>query len=155
MRWDTLYADTVPPPSPDLLHPPLPPPPHDACPTSLLLPRRCRVVDHVLTTRDLGRVLRESGIDFAALPDEQYDEFLGPASGAAALFGTTGGVMEAALRYCQGYGAWRSPAGLVGCGGGWPTGPAWHDLATGQKLRFHSKLPAPAPWLHDTARTHA
>eukprot|EP00887_Chlorella_sp_A99_P003165 scaffold9.g3165.t1 len=57
-----------------------------------------REVDHVLTTKDLGQILRDKGIDFAALPDEEFDEFLGAGSGAAALFGSTGGVMEAALR---------------------------------------------------------
>lgn len=55
-------------------------------------------VDIVLTTRELGRMLREAGIDLAQLPDEEYDPPLGISTGAAAIFGATGGVMEAALR---------------------------------------------------------
>ncbi|NLV92392.1 MAG: 2Fe-2S iron-sulfur cluster binding domain-containing protein [Firmicutes bacterium] len=55
-------------------------------------------VDVVLTTRELARMLREAGIDLATLPDEDYDEPLGISTGAGAIFGATGGVMEAALR---------------------------------------------------------
>ncbi|HSW10177.1 MAG TPA: NADH-dependent [FeFe] hydrogenase, group A6 [Bacillota bacterium] len=57
-----------------------------------------RDVDAVLTTRELGRMLREAGIDFSSLPEEDYDRPLGISTGAAAIFGATGGVMEAALR---------------------------------------------------------
>ncbi len=57
-----------------------------------------RDVDAVLTTRELGRMLREAGVDFAALPEEDYDRPFGISTGAAAIFGATGGVMEAALR---------------------------------------------------------
>jgi len=55
-------------------------------------------VDYVLTTRELGRMIREAGIDFNALPVEEFDPPLGISTGAAAIFGATGGVMEAALR---------------------------------------------------------
>jgi len=55
-------------------------------------------VDYVLTTRELGRMIREAGINFDALPVEDYDAPLGISTGAAAIFGATGGVMEAALR---------------------------------------------------------
>jgi iron-only hydrogenase group A len=55
-------------------------------------------VDAVLTTRELGRMLTQSGIDFMALRDEKADEPLGISSGAADIFANTGGVMEAALR---------------------------------------------------------
>jgi NADH-quinone oxidoreductase subunit G/NADP-reducing hydrogenase subunit HndD len=55
-------------------------------------------VDYVLTTRELGRMIRESGIDVASLEEEAYDPPLGISTGAAAVFGATGGVMEAALR---------------------------------------------------------
>jgi iron-only hydrogenase group A len=55
-------------------------------------------VDAVLTTRELGRMIREAGIDFAGLPDESMDDPLGLSTGAADIFGATGGVMEAALR---------------------------------------------------------
>jgi NADH-quinone oxidoreductase subunit G/NADP-reducing hydrogenase subunit HndD len=55
-------------------------------------------VDAVLTTRELARMLRHEGIDFNMLKESEYDSPLGTSTGAAALFGTTGGVMEAALR---------------------------------------------------------
>ncbi|MCG0277483.1 MAG: [FeFe] hydrogenase, group A [Thermanaeromonas sp.] len=55
-------------------------------------------VDYVLTTRELARMIKEAGIDFQSLPEEDYDDPLGESTGAAVLFGTTGGVMEAALR---------------------------------------------------------
>ncbi|MFZ5900638.1 NADH-dependent [FeFe] hydrogenase, group A6 [Desulforudis sp. DRI-14] len=61
-------------------------------------PRISRDVDVVLTSRELGRMIRQAGIDFAILPDDEYDEPLGVSTGAAAIFGATGGVMEAALR---------------------------------------------------------
>ncbi len=54
--------------------------------------------DYVLTTRELGQYLRRARIPFASLPDSEYDNPLGESTGAAALFGATGGVMEAALR---------------------------------------------------------
>jgi len=55
-------------------------------------------VDAVLTTRELCRMLKEAAIDFSNLPEEDYDAPLGIGTGAAALFGASGGVMEAALR---------------------------------------------------------
>ena len=55
-------------------------------------------VDYSLTTRELARMIRKVGIKFTALPDEQFDAPLGLGTGAAVIFGTTGGVMEAALR---------------------------------------------------------
>jgi NADP-reducing hydrogenase subunit HndD len=57
-----------------------------------------RDVDVVLTTRELGRMIKEAGIDFVSLPDEKMDAPLGLSSGAADIFANTGGVMEAALR---------------------------------------------------------
>ena len=57
-----------------------------------------RDVDVVLTTRELGKMIRAAGIDFAALPDEEMDAPLGLSTGAADIFANTGGVMEAALR---------------------------------------------------------
>jgi NADP-reducing hydrogenase subunit HndD len=57
-----------------------------------------RDVDIVLTTRELGRMIKQAGIDFAGLPDEKMDRLLGMSSGAADIFANTGGVMEAALR---------------------------------------------------------
>lgn len=55
-------------------------------------------VDAVLTTRESARLMREFGIDFINLPDEEFDEPLGLSTGAATIFGATGGVMEAAIR---------------------------------------------------------
>ncbi|MDD5581736.1 MAG: NADH-dependent [FeFe] hydrogenase, group A6 [Candidatus Marinimicrobia bacterium] len=57
-----------------------------------------RDVDYVLTTRELGLMIRQAGIDFEKLEDGEYDSILGKSTGAGAIFGTTGGVMEAALR---------------------------------------------------------
>lgn len=57
-----------------------------------------RDVDAVLTTRELGRLLRQAGVDFSTLADSEFDVPLGISTGAAAIFGVTGGVMEAALR---------------------------------------------------------
>jgi NADH-quinone oxidoreductase subunit G len=55
-------------------------------------------VDFVITTRELGQMFVEAGIDITKLNDELYDSPLGESSGAADLFGATGGVLEAALR---------------------------------------------------------
>lgn len=55
-------------------------------------------VDLVLTTRELARLLKIAGIDMRSLPEEQADSLLGVYTGAAPIFGRTGGVMEAALR---------------------------------------------------------
>ena len=55
-------------------------------------------VDAVLTTRELAQMIKEAGIDFVNLEDTDFDNPLGNASGAGVIFGTTGGVMEAALR---------------------------------------------------------
>jgi NADP-reducing hydrogenase subunit HndD len=57
-----------------------------------------RNVDAVLTTRELARMIKEAGIDFVNLEDSKFDNPLGLSSGAADIFGVTGGVMEAALR---------------------------------------------------------
>ena len=55
-------------------------------------------VDYVLTTREASRMIKEAGINFTALAGEDFDEPLGISTGAAVIFGATGGVMEAALR---------------------------------------------------------
>ena len=52
----------------------------------------------MLTTRELGKMIRAAGIDFDSLPDEEMDAPLGLSTGAADIFANTGGVMEAALR---------------------------------------------------------
>ncbi len=55
-------------------------------------------VDYALTTRELARMIETAGIYFNHLPDEEFDNPLGEGTGAAVIFGATGGVMEAALR---------------------------------------------------------
>ena len=57
-----------------------------------------RDVDIVLTTREAAKLFKLKGIDLSKLPDEEFDQFMGDRTGAARIFGTTGGVMEAALR---------------------------------------------------------
>ncbi|KJF45018.1 NADH-dependent [FeFe] hydrogenase, group A6 [Draconibacterium sediminis] len=55
-------------------------------------------VDHALTTRELAALIKLSNIDFTALPNEDFDNPLGESTGAGVIFGTTGGVIEAAVR---------------------------------------------------------
>ncbi|MBS5956718.1 MAG: [FeFe] hydrogenase, group A [Clostridiales bacterium] len=55
-------------------------------------------VDYTITTRELARMIKQAGLRFENLPDESFDTPLGLGSGAGVIFGTTGGVMEAALR---------------------------------------------------------
>lgn len=58
-------------------------------------------VDNVITTRELARMIKQANIEFTELEDSKFDSPMGEATGAAAIFGTTGGVMEAALRTAQ------------------------------------------------------
>ena len=58
-------------------------------------------VDAVITTRELARMIKQAHIDFVNLEDSEFDAPMGEATGAGAIFGTTGGVMEAALRTVQ------------------------------------------------------
>ena len=58
-------------------------------------------VDNVITTRELARMIKQANIEFEKLEDSQFDDPMGEATGAGAIFGTTGGVMEAALRTAQ------------------------------------------------------
>lgn len=58
-------------------------------------------VDNVITTRELARMIKQANIEFEKLEDSEFDAPMGEATGAAAIFGTTGGVMEAALRTAQ------------------------------------------------------
>ncbi len=55
-------------------------------------------VDAVITVRELARMIKQAGIDYKRLPDEDFDSLLGESTGAGVIFGATGGVMEAALR---------------------------------------------------------
>lgn len=55
-------------------------------------------VDYVLTTRELAIMIKQAGVDFESLQEENYDSIMGTSKGAAVIFGATGGVMEAALR---------------------------------------------------------
>ena len=58
-------------------------------------------VDNVITTRELSRMIKQANIEFENLEESQFDDPMGEATGAGAIFGTTGGVMEAALRTAQ------------------------------------------------------
>ncbi len=58
-------------------------------------------VDNVITTRELARMIKQANIEFTKLEDGTFDDPMGEATGAGAIFGTTGGVMEAALRTAQ------------------------------------------------------
>jgi len=55
-------------------------------------------VDLGLTTRELAVMIKQAGLDFESIPDEKFDSIMGKSTGAAVIFGATGGVMEAALR---------------------------------------------------------
>lgn len=55
-------------------------------------------VDIVITTRELGYLIKETSVDFTALPDSEFDEFMGESTGAGDIFGSSGGVLEATLR---------------------------------------------------------
>lgn len=55
-------------------------------------------VDAVITTRELAKMIKEARIDFTSLEDQSFDKVMGESTGAAVIFGATGGVMEAALR---------------------------------------------------------
>ena len=58
-------------------------------------------VDNVITTRELARMIKQANLEFENLEDSEFDSPMGEATGAGAIFGTTGGVMEAALRTAQ------------------------------------------------------
>ena len=58
-------------------------------------------VDNVITTRELARMIKQANIEFTKLEDTEFDSPMGEATGAGAIFGVTGGVMEAALRTAQ------------------------------------------------------
>jgi iron only hydrogenase large subunit-like protein len=68
-----------------------------------------RDVDYVITTRELGRMLKQRGIDLAKLPEVTGDNPLGISTGAGAIFGVTGGAMEAAMRTTA---AWLGTANM-------------------------------------------
>ncbi len=55
-------------------------------------------VDYALTTRELAQIIKLANIDFKSLPDEEFDQPMGESTGASVIFGTTGGVIEAAVR---------------------------------------------------------
>ncbi|SET12654.1 NADH-dependent [FeFe] hydrogenase, group A6 [Anaerobranca gottschalkii] len=69
----------------------------EAARTELAIDHRNNV-DIVITTRELAMMFKEAGIDFDKLPDEDFDHPLGETTGASVIFGTTGGVIEAAIR---------------------------------------------------------
>jgi NADH-quinone oxidoreductase subunit G len=69
-------------------------------------------VDVAITTRELARMLKQSGIEFLALPDADPDSLLGDYTGAGTIFGATGGVMEAAVRTAYFYATGKKLKGL-------------------------------------------
>lgn len=78
-----------------------------------------RDVDHVMTTAELGKIFQERGIKLNELPESPFDDLIGEGTGGASLFGTTGGVMEAALRtVCEQVGRSGDCQLLRGAGGG-------------------------------------
>lgn len=79
--WEELHKDTA-----------------GASESAMAPNERFKDVDWALTTRELARMIKMAGIDMEALPEEHFDDPLGASTGAATIFGTTGGVMEAALR---------------------------------------------------------
>ncbi|MDR1688506.1 MAG: [FeFe] hydrogenase, group A, partial [Clostridiales bacterium] len=66
-------------------------------------------VDYVLSTRELAAMIREAGVSFNDLPDEDFDAPFGQSTGASVIFGTTGGVIEAAVRTAN---AWLTKSDL-------------------------------------------
>ena len=69
-------------------------------------------VDYVLSTRELARMVKEAGINFKALPDGDFDKLMGESTGAGAIFGTTGGVIEAVVRTVAAWLDGKPPADL-------------------------------------------
>ncbi len=69
-------------------------------------------VDIALTTRELARMIKKAGINFLGLADGQFDDPLGESTGAAVIFGATGGVMEAALRTAVATVTGKAPASV-------------------------------------------
>ncbi len=79
------------------------------CDVSVMNSSGARDVDVVLTVRELDRLIRSEGIDVSKLPEGVFDAPLGTASGAGHIFGTTGGVMEAALRTAYNFVTGKNP----------------------------------------------
>ncbi len=75
-----------------------------------------RLIDLVLTTQELARMIQEAGIDFKSLPDTEPDEPFAPYTGAGVIFGVTGGVTEAVIRHVLGAVTTEDIAGVAECG---------------------------------------
>lgn len=71
-----------------------------------------RDMDFVVTTEELSRWAKEENVDFNSLQDDDFDDFMGSASGAGVIFGNTGGVMEAAIRTAYSYLSGKLPEEL-------------------------------------------
>ena len=106
-----------------------------------------RDVDHVITTVELARILRDKGVDPEALSESEFDAPLGEGSGGAQLFGTTGGVMEAALRTVAERVTGEAMPGLVYAGVRGLEGvrEATVSLQPGKGTPFYELLMPPAP----------
>ena len=75
-----------------------------------------RLIDLVLTTQELVRMINESGIDFANIPDSQPDAPFAPYTGAGVIFGVTGGVTEAVIRHVLGDVSTEALSSVAECG---------------------------------------
>ena len=75
-----------------------------------------RLIDLVLTTQELVRMINESGIDFANIPDSQPDDPFAPYTGAGVIFGVTGGVTEAVIRHVLGDVSTEALSSVAECG---------------------------------------
>ena len=69
-------------------------------------------VDYVLSTRELAKMIKEAGINFKMLPDDDFDKIMGESTGAGVIFGTTGGVIEAVVRTVAAWQDGKPPADL-------------------------------------------
>lgn len=78
------------------------------------LTRGLQDVDSVITTRELGRMIKMFGIDFANLKDEAFDQdLLGEYTGAGAIFGVSGGVMESRITYSRLRIEWKNDIEMI------------------------------------------
>ena len=74
-------------------------------------PPACPTWTSSITTRELARLIKKAQLNFNRLPEEKFDDAMGDSTGAAVIFGATGGVMEAALRTAAGPAHRREPGG--------------------------------------------
>ena len=71
---------------------------YEAMRLELVSENQKKSVDSVISTREMASMIREAGLNFIELPDEEYDQFMGESIGASVIFGVTGGVLKTVLR---------------------------------------------------------